>query len=130
MMEDNKLIGLKGKYPKIFPEHFYFECSDGWYDLLDDLCYKLQSYVDDFDNVEQIVAAQVKEKFGSLRFYIEAGGGDDYIYSLINDAEKKSSLICEDCGEPGKVQSLGRWLMCRCPICFAKAEEARKNRGY
>ena len=124
---ENKLIDLKGKYSKIFPENFYFECGDGWYNLLDDLCYKLQSYVDDFDKIEQPVAGQVKEKFGGLRFYLDCGG-DDYVYSLIDDAENKSSSICEDCGEPGKIQSIGYWQMCRCPICFAKAEEARKNR--
>lgn len=126
MMEDNKLLRLKGKYPKLFPEHFYFECADGWYDILDDLCYKIQCYIDDFDDVEQITVAQVKEKFGGLRFYID--GGDDRIYTFISDAETKSMLTCEECGEPGKVQSIGYWQMCRCPICFAKAEEARKNR--
>lgn len=128
-MTDDKTAELKKKYPEIFSEDFYFECMDGWFDLIDGLCYKLQSYIDDFDNVEQIIAGQVKEKFGGLRFYIEQGG-DDYIYSLIKEVEHQSYKTCEDCGSPGKVQNLGYWLICRCPTCFAKSEEARKTRCY
>lgn len=127
-MTDDKANILKIKYPKIFSEDFYFECDDGWFDMLDELCFKVQSYVDDFDNVNQAVAAQVKEKFGGLRFYID--DGDDYIYNLINEAENKSHVICEACGQPGSIKKLGHWLMCRCQTCFARDEEARKNRGY
>ena len=128
-MTDDKAVELIKKYPKIFPEDFYFECMNGWFELIDGLCYKLQSYIDDFDSVEQVIAGQVKEKFGGLRFYLDQGG-DDYIYILIKEAESKSVITCEDCGAPGKVQKLGYWLVCRCPTCFVKDEEARKNRGY
>lgn len=128
-MTDDKTAELKKKYPEIFSDDFYFECNDGWFDLIDGLCYKLQSYIDDFDNIEQIIAGQVKEKFGGLRFYLNEGG-DDYIYSLIKEAESSSVKTCEECGEPGKVQKLGCWLMCRCPTCFSQTEEARKTRGY
>ena len=121
-MTENKITDLIAKYPKIFPGNFYFECGDGWYDLIDDLCYKLQAYVDDFDSVDQVVAGQVKEKFGGLRFYLDHGG-DDCVYDLIRNAEHKSHSICEECGSPGKVKNLGRWMVCRCSDCFTRNEE-------
>ena len=48
--------------------------------------------------VEQVVAIQVKEKFGGLRFYYT--GGDDYIRGLENMAESMSYRTCEVCGAP------------------------------
>lgn len=57
------------------------------------------------------VAVQVKEKFGSLRFYIH--GGNDEQYALISFAERMSERTCEVCGKPGKINKIG-WLSCRC----------------
>ena len=32
---------LKDKFPKIFADNFYFECDDGWADLINILCLNL-----------------------------------------------------------------------------------------
>ena len=95
------------KYPKIFRRRtfligrFYMrwgiECGDGWYNLINKLCKKIQEYCNK-DNTFQAKAIRVKEQFRGLRFYID--GGDDYIYDLINNAENESYKICEDCGAP------------------------------
>lgn len=61
--------------------------------------------------VEQVVATQIKEKFGTLRFYYQ--GGDDYIRGLDSMAESMSARICEDCGKPGKRTS-GGWIRTLC----------------
>ena len=53
--------------------------------------------------VEQVVATQIKEKFGTLRFYYH--GGDDYIRGLEAMADSMSAVLCEDCGSPGKLRS-------------------------
>lgn len=53
--------------------------------------------------IEQVVATQIKEKFGTLRFYYR--GGDDYIWGLEAMADSMSAVICEDCGSPGKLRS-------------------------
>jgi hypothetical protein len=70
--------------------------------------------------VEQVVAKQVKEKFGTLRFYYN--GGDEYIYGLISMADSMSSVICEVCGSPGKSRSTKkqRWVLV---LCDKHAEE-------
>jgi hypothetical protein len=46
------------------------------------------------------VAVQVKEKFGGLRFYVQAA--TDKHYNYINFAESMSYKICEVCGSPGE----------------------------
>lgn len=45
------------------------ETCDCWFDLLDALCTSLQWATGQGD--PQVVAVQVKEKFGELRFYID-----------------------------------------------------------
>lgn len=88
---------LKQKYPKIFhelhnPEFnmqtscmvWGIECPDCWYDLIDDLCAKITA----IDPEGEVVAKQVKEKWGGLRFYIR--GWNDEFYKLISEAEEKS----------------------------------------
>lgn len=59
-----------------------------------------------------MVASQVKEKFGELRFYYR--GGSDYSSSVVRLAESLSSHVCEVCGGLGKGVSLMGWMQTRC----------------
>jgi len=68
--------------------------------------------------VPQVVVVQVKEKFGSLRFYYD--GGDDVIRGMVSVAESMSSRTCEKCGAPGKRVG-GGWIT---TLCKTHAEEA------
>lgn len=112
---------LCSKYPKIFMDRhadmqttamcWGFECGDGWFALLDALCSRLQWDADN-NNLPQIVAAQVKEKYGGLRFYTESS--TDYQDGCIGMAEQMSEYICDVCGNPGKVGGVS-WLAARCP---------------
>lgn len=61
--------------------------------------------------VPQVVALQVKEKFGGLRFYYE--GGDDTISEYVAMAEAMSYITCEECGAPGS-RSDGGWIKVVC----------------
>lgn len=58
--------------------------------------------------------AQVKEKFGGLRFY--ADGLTEEMDKLIDAAEEKSIHICDECGLEGRIVSDG-WLRTLCPLC-------------
>lgn len=60
----------------------------------------------------QVVASQIKEKFGTLRFYYH--GGDEFCYGVENMAEAMSARTCEVCGKPGKSYS-GGWVSTLCP---------------
>lgn len=59
----------------------------------------------------QVVAVQVKEKFGTLSFYTE--GGDDYTRGVESLAESMSAVTCEICGSPGKIRG-SSWLYTAC----------------
>jgi hypothetical protein len=117
-----------------------FDCGDGWYHIIRALCSNIQHHIDwkekqrdvairfnstasaeDMrsvpDVIPQVTVDQVKEKFGTLRFYYT--GGDDYIDGLVSMAEAMSGVTCEECGNPGS--TLGRgWLT---TLCEKHAEE-------
>ncbi|RLD64344.1 MAG: hypothetical protein DRJ01_01115 [Bacteroidetes bacterium] len=88
---------------------FGFECGDGWFDIIWDLCEKIEPLVDEEFNV-----FQVKEKFGGLRFYVD--GSSDIVYDLITEAEDKAEVTCEVCGKPGKSRG-GGWIRTLCDEC-------------
>jgi hypothetical protein len=64
------------------------------------------------------VASQVKEKFGGLRFYVQAA--TDKHYQYITFAESMSYRTCESCGAPGKTYTDG-WHTTLCDIHAAMA---------
>jgi hypothetical protein len=61
--------------------------------------------------VPQVTLDQVKEKFGTLRFYYT--GGDDEISGMVRMAESMSGVVCEECGAPGKRRG-GGWIYTAC----------------
>lgn len=122
----NSYDTLVEKYPKIFAVRpgteimpfpmFGFECGIGWYNIIDALCYQIQQYLewhnrDNPNPIPQVVAEQVKEKYGTLRFYVY--GGDERIDGMIRMAEAMSAVTCEQCGKPGKFRGRG-WYYTAC----------------
>lgn len=55
--------------------------------------------------------AEVKEKFGRLRIYVE--DSNDFIDGIVVALEKCSAFICEDCGKPATIQG-GPWIRATC----------------
>lgn len=65
------------RYPSIFRDRhapmtdtamcWGFACGDGWYALIDTLCAEIQQHVDT-TGIPEVVATQVKEKFGCCAF--------------------------------------------------------------
>jgi hypothetical protein len=98
-----------------------FECGDGWFNIINQLCANIQHHIDWKNRKEEVVPQvtvdQVKEKFGSLRFYFT--GGDDYIRGMATMAESMSGVTCEQCGNPGSTVGRG-WLT---TLCEKHAEE-------
>jgi len=92
-----------------------FECGDGWFPILNQLMGNIQHHIDWKNRTEEVVAQvtldQVKEKFGTLRFYYT--GGDDYISGLVSMAESMSGITCETCGKPG-TSTGGGWIKTAC----------------
>lgn len=74
--------------------------------------------------VQQVIAEQVKEKFGGLRFYYR--GGDSVIDGMVRVAESMSYRTCESCGNPAKITGHG-WLVTLCDPCKTAKEQQRQR---
>jgi hypothetical protein len=115
---------LAEKYPTVFQElggHPTETCmawgiavGDGWYNIIDELCQTLEKH--------GVVAAQVKEKFGGLRFYTNSirNGKTEAEYNEVQTAirlaEEKAYRTCEYCGKPGERRG-GSWIKVLCDEC-------------
>lgn len=94
--------------------HYGFTCGDGWFDLIERLCAAISAKVRDGSS-PPVVARQVKEKLGRLRFRFR--GGDDEIRRLVLIAEELSETTCEICGEPGAAH-INANMGVRCQKCM------------
>jgi hypothetical protein len=189
----NTLESLVSEYPKIFADRYKpmtetamcwgFDCGEGWYNILNQLCCNIQNHIDNtrrdrlntllfnrglhkaingdtkslfnyfyqysknteyalkqvnlalenFTNngetafrtvrqvCPQVVATQVKEKFGTLRFYYN--GGDDMVDGMVRMAESMSGVTCEKCGDVAKLRGNG-WLYVACDKHAGVGDEA------
>lgn len=84
----------------------------GWLPLLDRLAHDLVELGWDRD------LHQVKEKYGTLRFYV--GTSSPAIDARIDQAEAESATTCEGCGAPGRLREL-RWIRTLCDHCVRTA---------
>lgn len=89
-------------------ELFGNEVGSGWHKIVQPLI--------DLCNKEGVIITQIKEKFGTLRFYV--GAAPDHVYDAIDAAERLSAVTCEKCGEPGVLRE-GGW---RLTLCDAHSE--------
>ncbi len=84
--------------------------GDGWVPLLRELLTGLKAQGYDLAGI-----AQIKEKFGGLRVYLD-GSPTPENDALVAAAEAKSAVTCEQCGEPGTLRKAGWWAT-RCDGC-------------
>ena len=140
-MTEQQFETLAKRWPDLFQKSgdFEFSIGEGWFDIVDILCGFLshdietakrrlkyamenpeakfkQSIAELEKNVvtarEKLpVLAQVKEKFGTMRFYVD--GGTPEMHNYIEFAEAMTSRTCEVCGNPGKSRS-GGWVRVLC----------------
>lgn len=146
-MDEQKIEDLAKRHPDLFEKSgdFEFSIGDGWYNIIDVLCGMLSYRVsnakqrlkyamenpeakfakpilelekDVADALEELPTfVQIKEKFGTLRFYVH--GGTPEMHNYIEFAEAMTSCTCEECGNPGKSRS-GGWVRVLCNDCHRK----------
>jgi hypothetical protein len=85
--------------------------GDGWEPLIRRLSEKLERAIAAMPEGERPRAAQVKEKFGTLRFCMTSE--TEEMSAWIQEAEDESAETCETCGAPGKLRGKG-WLYTAC----------------
>jgi hypothetical protein len=98
------------KFKEIYKD--CFPVGEGWRPLVEKL-------VDDIIAIDPTIEiSQVKEKFGTLRFYVMSAA--DEVFDLIDKAEEESGKICEQCGTRENVTTKGGWLLTLCDRCREK----------
>lgn len=101
-----------------------FECGDGWEPIIRQAAEKIEpilhKYFEGYQDAS-MTSAQVKEKFGGLRWYWTSAV--DEIYDIVREAESKSFETCEECGKPGQTRP-GGWIQTLCDDCVANRKRA------
>lgn len=117
-MKDELEKKLRDKYSSLFPANLHLEIGDGWYNVIEKMAAKLSMIQ---VKSEPIKIGQIKEKFGSLRIYLDSYDeeSNDLTYEIIRDAETESGKTCELCGNPGTIVSPRHWLVCLCETCLS-----------
>jgi hypothetical protein len=104
--EDRDLQALHKRHDKAVVE---FGCGPGWTDLLD----ASFTWLHEIAPTREWSPSQIKEKFGTLRFYWY-GDLPDLGDEIISAAEHVSGHICEVCGAQGLVRKDIGWWSVRC----------------
>jgi hypothetical protein len=115
-----------------YPEPYGLECGAGWKDIVDHTHEKLK-YIDPDYKI-----AQIKEKFGGLRYYFDASVEYGSVaYYIMNDivkaAENEASYTCELCGVQGLSKGVETrvdhyWYYTYCKECSDKHIAERNER--
>lgn len=140
-MDHKNELELKRKYPNVFktlyvmpedkntPFHciqaFGLECGNGWYDLIDRCSARIEAELMKMpeESRQHCYVNQIKEKFGTLRYYMSSG--NDTIWKIISEAEEESAHTCENCGAPGETLDINCWYVTLCGACEKTREERR-----
>lgn len=96
------------------PGWYGLACGEGWYPIVSQLHEKLKLIDPDYQ------VFQIKEKFGTLRYYSSLDGNGE-VRKLVRQAELASAETCEVCGAPGVLRERA-WLK---TLCDQHAEARR-----
>jgi hypothetical protein len=118
---------LRSKYPKLYKKNIWPEFDEGWYELVANLSSEIYEKYDKWSSLPDLpYVAQMKEKFGGLRFYLESNTffmeePEKYeeLDKIIAKYESISKVTCETCGSPNSSvrRKNGYWLKCMCDNC-------------
>jgi hypothetical protein len=97
--------------------------GDGWEPLIREASRQLEALISLQLHPENYKAAQVKEKFATLCFYMTDTTPE--MDEVIRKAVAKSAVTCEECSAPGKQRGRG-WIY---TACDDHTEAADKYKG-
>lgn len=119
VMNEENALKLYAAFPYLYRDQRGFAIGDGWFNLVFDLSKSIEAEARKLGlkptSPDWPLVLIVKENLGVLYFSISTSPRSDdltglrplqlteSIRKLIADAETKSSSICEDCGQPGKL---------------------------
>jgi hypothetical protein len=112
-LEAPGILKLKEYYGRSFDELATY----GWGSIIINLTEALCKVKPDFE------IAQIKEKFGSLHYYIRNGNAE--CDRLIHESEVESCRTCEECGSKESVttDAVNHWIHTLCSVCRGRKVE-------
>jgi len=134
--QEKFLNNLKEKYPLLYTQRIWVEYSSGWYKLIEDLSSEIYELYNKWGSkyTEFPYVAQMKEKFGGLRYYMSFAeiSEEDYndLRKIIDKYEALSYKVCEVCSAPGKNDTLedDYWYTTLCESCREKENISRREK--
>ena len=135
---------LKAPYAHLYGRHIGDQVGPGWWEDLLAAFEKISAIMSQYPGYKFRVA-QIKEKFGTLRFYydIHKMGEDEQEWPVPEDAvrdkisqqvravmielESATEKKCEICGDRGELRNNG-WLLTLCDKHDAAQKERNKKR--
>jgi hypothetical protein len=107
-MNKENCVKLSEKYHELFDGTFYFDCGDGWFNIISELLKFLQFHCIENNHIySNIKIRQIKQKFGVLRVYVDFLDADKdkkFLQGAIAYVEYQSVKVCEKCGSIEKVE--------------------------
>ncbi len=152
---DPNMLRLIAQHPLLFRGQLprcFSQLSTGWFGLVGNLCRDIELVLK-ADGCNAFICHQIKEKFGTLRFYWSHGESRDIYIDFVDndgavtgtvsrgefDAQKElvrglvdaamsaSGVTCEECGRAGKLIRRRGWYLTRCDE-HAGADESAETR--
>lgn len=129
---------------------FHICTGNGWYSILNDWAKEITDVYERANIPCDVKIAQIKEKFGKLRIYLDFEGQEKHIHAFdfIGDCsirftskdtpihrevaeitrkyETLSLTICSECGNRGELRKDLPWILTLCDECYLKRIK-RKN---
>jgi len=107
----------------------YPDCGPGWRGLLNSACDRINEAL---DAEERVAVQQIKEKYGTLRFYWQgtlSTKSRAKVEEAVALAEARSACTFEECAEEGRLYRAGGVLMTRCEA-HAKGQPVAIKPGF
>ncbi|MDF1484176.1 MAG: hypothetical protein EON54_02650 [Alcaligenaceae bacterium] len=120
---------LKARFPYMFQgPNIGLDLYEGWMQILARACKRVDVVLG--QHKAEFHFCQIKEKYGSARFYYsDSGMTEDRrrdVDAVLDNAETETETACMLCGKPARIDLHGAWWAC---LCEFHATERRMRVG-
>ncbi|RYH53080.1 MAG: hypothetical protein EON54_13980 [Alcaligenaceae bacterium] len=122
---------LRSKYQYMFTgPNIGLDMYEGWTSILEQACAEIDAILG--ERRQGFHFSQIKEKYGSARYYFDADTVDSEalqrIQALLDHAESATETACMLCGRPATIEKYGGWFLCLCDVHASERQEEIKRR--
>lgn len=108
---------LKARFRYMFAgPNIGLDMYEGWTPILAQACAEIDAILG--EQKQGFHFSQLKEKYGSARYYFEAAMMNSEalqrIEALLDQAERATETACMLCGRPATIENFEGWFLCLC----------------